>query len=163
MARKGNPNFLMARKGNPISVRWPWLCGLTGVLGGLIWTVVIGVFFSDMSVSCSWIAPEQLMEWILSLFPSVFYILRALLGEILSGRDRCAPLGGTVMENETPYRSEEETSPAHVNPTLSSDSGPSVNHHLGARANTTPPAGGSSQSMEQKCQRSEERRVGKEC
>ena len=92
------------------------------------------------------------MEWILSLFPSVFYILRALLGEILSGRDRCAPLGGTVMENETPYRSEEETSPAHVNPTLSSDSGPSVNHHLGARANTTPPAGGSSQSMEQKCQ-----------
>ena len=50
------------------------------------------------------------------------------------------------------YRSEEETSPAHVNPTLSSDSGPSVNHHLGARANTTPPAGDSSQSMEPKCQ-----------
>nr|YP_010945869.1 ribosomal protein S2 [Agrostis stolonifera]WGN99086.1 ribosomal protein S2 [Agrostis stolonifera] len=88
-------------------------------------TLLVATFFLDPS--CSWIGPEQAMEWILSLFPSVSHILRAILEETLSGRDRCAPLGGTVMENETPSRSEDKTSKApHVNPTLSDDGEPSV-------------------------------------
>lgn len=85
------------------------------------------VFFVSVSFSCSWIAPEQLFEWLLSLSQSVYHILRAILEETLSGgRDRCAPLGGTeLMANPSP---EEETSKAgYVSLMNSSDSEASVN------------------------------------
>jgi hypothetical protein len=137
----------MARKGNPISVRW--LFGgnlLTGVFGGVILTVLIATAF--FFVDPSWIAPEQAMELITETIIAVSYYVFTILKSVFSKMedtwsDRCAPLGGTMMENETPSRSEEETSKApHVHPTLSSDGGPSVNHHLGAAkrgVNTTPP------------------------
>ena len=89
----------------------------------VIFTVVVAtafIFFFLVDPSCSWIAPDQeamelIIEWTISLFQSVYYVINALLGETWSGRERCAPLGGTELENRSPSRSEEETAQAaHV-------------------------------------------------
>jgi len=95
--------------------------------GNLPWGVITTVtavviatvcFLADPS--CSWIAPYQeamelLVETIISLCSYLYYVLKSLFSEIWetrSGRGHCAPLGGTVVENESPSRSEEETSKA---------------------------------------------------
>ena len=117
-----------------------WLFGgnlLTGVFWGVILIVLVAtalVFLVSVSFSGSWIAPEQLFEWLLSLSQYVYHILRAILEETWNGRDRCATMGGTELES--PARSGDKTYKApHVNLMLSSSSD-SVNQ--GGGSNETP-------------------------
>jgi hypothetical protein len=120
-------------------------------VGGVIFAVVVPTIFGFFfKVDLSWIPPDQAVEFCMSLFQSLYHMIGPFfrqISEIWNGGERCAPLGGTGMENPTPSRSGGgETSQApHVNPTLCDDSGPSGNHHLGAGVNTTLPAGDSSE------------------
>jgi ribosomal protein S2 len=121
--RRGASSSTSSKKGGP-SVVFFFVLGFTGT----------AIWLADPSFS--WIGPEQTMECLVSIAQSSYFILRAFLEQIFSGEERCAPLGGTGMENPTPSRSGGETSQApHVNLMLSSDSdSDSVNQGGGSDA-----------------------------
>jgi hypothetical protein len=101
--------------------------------------------------------PEVLqaaLECVSGLIGTFWHVIQTFAHKIeaFPGGERCAPLGGTELENRSPSRSEEETSKAaYVNLMKSEDSGKTVNHDLGAveqGVNTATPAGDSSEGPE---------------